>query len=238
MFYRSMTAPEQQHIIDALRFELGKVSALAVKQRMLSLLANIDGHLVHEVAEHLGLPTPRGHVAPSGRPSPALSEERSPKSAQTRTVAILAADGAATAAITELESRLTAAGVPHKIVAPHEGTITTSTGRKIAVDFSLLTTKSVQYDAVYIPDGKASVNTLKASGAALLFVEETYKHYKSIAATGSGRDLITAAVTVPKVLTQPGVVTGQTASSVADNFLAAIRTDRHWTRQGTDRVSA
>src|ERR1700712_4963649 len=46
LFYRSMTVPEQQHIIDALRFELGKVSALPVKQRMLTHLANIDSHLV------------------------------------------------------------------------------------------------------------------------------------------------------------------------------------------------
>jgi len=55
----------------------------------------------------------------------------------------------------------------------------------------------LQYDALYIPDGKAAVANLKVNGAALHFVEETYKHFKTIAATGTGRDLITAAIGVP-----------------------------------------
>ena len=93
LFYRSLTAPEQQHVINALQFELGKVSVVAVKQRMLGLLANVDGRLVHGSRRSLGLPTPRGHVATSVRPSPALSEENTPKSAATRKVAILTADG-------------------------------------------------------------------------------------------------------------------------------------------------
>ncbi len=238
LFYRSMTASEQRHIIDALRFELGKVSVVAVKQRMLTLLAGIDGRLVQEVAESLGLPAPSGRVATGIHPSPALSEEHTPKTAQTRTVAILTADGATAAAITAMRTKLAAAGVHSFVVAPHEGSITTSTGTKVPVDFSLLTTKSVQYDALYIPDGMAAVAALKASGAALLFVQETYKHYKSVAAGGNGRDLITAAVTVPKVLTQPGVITGQAVSTFDDHFLAAIKTDRHWSRQGTEQISA
>jgi len=238
LFFRSMSAPEQQHIIDALRFELGKVSALTVKQRMLTLLANIDTHLVREVAEGLGLPAPTGHVATGIRPSPALSEERTPSSAQTRKVAILTADGGSAADITHLQRTLTAAGVHSVLIAPHEGTITTSTGSRIKVDFSLLTSASVQYDAVYVPDGRAAVAALKTNGAALHFIEETYKHFKTIAATGNGRDLVAAALTVPHALTQPGVVTGRTAGDIGDKFIAAIRADRHWARQGTDRVSA
>ncbi len=238
LFYRSLTTPEQQHVIDALRFELGKVGALTVKQRMLTLLASIDRRLVHEVAEALGLPTPGGHIASGVRPSPALSEEHTPKSASTRKVAILTADGVTASDITDLQRILTAAGVHSFIIAPHEGSITSSTGRKLTVDFSILTSASVQYDALYIPDGKAAVATLKANGAALHFVEETYKHYKTIAATGTGRDLITAAIGVPRVLTQPGIVAGQNAASIGNEVVAAIKTDRHWTRTGTGRVSA
>ena len=96
----------------------------------------------------------------------------------------------------------------------------------------------MQYDAVYIPDGKAAVATLKTDGRALHFIEEAYKHYKTIAATGTGRDLITAAVTVPRVLTQPGIVVGQNVGSIGDAVVAAIKIDRHWTRQDTNQVSA
>ena len=238
LFYRSLTAPEQQHIITALRFELGKVSALSVKQRMLSLLANIDAGLVRGVAESLGLPAPGGHVATGVQPSPALSQERTVKTAQTRRVAILTADGVTASDITDLQTRLTAAGVHSVVIAPHEGAITASNGHKIAVDFSLLTTKSVQYDALYLPDGRAAINSLARNGAALLFVQETYKHYKSIAATGNGRELISAAVPFTHVLTQPGVVVGQTVTSIGDGLVAAITADRHWNRPGTDEVSA
>jgi len=237
LFFRSLTGPEQQHVIDALRFELGKVSAPAVKHRMLALLANVDGRLVHEVAVGLGLPTPGGKVATGVKPSPALSEDRTPKSPHTRRVAILTADGAHGADITDMQQQLKKDGVGSDVIAPHEGTIATTAG-KLAVNYSILTTRSVQYDALYVPGGAAAVTTLKANGDAVHFIEETFKHYKSIAATGAAQDLVRTAVGVTNVLTQPGVITGSTAKTVAAAFLTAITTDRHWNRTETDRVSA
>jgi catalase len=238
LFFRSLTAPEQQHVIDALRFELGKVTVVAVKQRMLSLLANVDARLVREVANGLGLPAPGGKVNTGIGTSPALSEQSTPKSPRTRRVAILTADGATGADITEVQQRLNADGIGSDVIAPHEGTITTSTGGKVAVNYSLMTAKSVQYDALYVPGGIAAVTALKPNGDALHFVEETFKHYKSIAATAEGQDLVRAAVALPTVLAQPGVVTGANANAVVAAFVAAITIDRHWNRRGTDRVSA
>ena len=236
LFFHSLTEPEKLHIVNALRFELGKVTVVAIKKRMLSLLANVDARLVRDVAAGLGLPAPSGRVA-SVRPSPALSEANTPKSAATRRVAVLTADGASGTDIADMRRLLTAAGVGSDVIAPHEGTITTSTG-PVVVDVSTLIARSVQYDAVYVPGGAAAIATLSNDGEALHFVEEAYKHYKSIAATTDGQRLISAAVERGNPLTQPGVLTGPSATAIASAFLTAITTDRHWTRQLTNQVSA
>ncbi len=237
LFYRSMTEPEKQHIVTALRFELGKVRAIEVKKRMLVLLAKVDPTLVREVAAGLGLAVPPGHVTRGVGSSPALSQNHTPKSPKTRRVAILTADGASGADIAGMQRQLHAAGVGSDVIAPHEGTITTTAG-PVTVNYSLLTTRSVQYDAIYVPGGKRAVTALSANGEALHFIEEAYKHYKSIAATSDGHNLVRTAIGFGDPLSQPGVVTGPTAAVTAGAFLTAITTDRHWTRQLTGRVSA
>ncbi len=236
LFFQSMTEPEKRHIIQALQFELGKVRTAHVKTRMLSLLANIDKRLVHEVAAALGLPAPSGRVNAGIGTSPALSEERTAKSAKTRTVAILAADGVDAASVATMVARLTAAGVGSDVIGTHEGTLSGARGGSTVAPKSLLTTESVQYDALYLPGGKASIAALVSNGDALHFVEEAYKHYKSIAASAEGRDLIIAAL--GDVTAQPGVVVGASAGAITTDFVAAIAVDRHWSRSGTERVSA
>ncbi len=46
LFWRSMSEPEQRHIVSAFTFELSKVSTVAIRRRMLGHLANIDDELV------------------------------------------------------------------------------------------------------------------------------------------------------------------------------------------------
>ncbi len=213
------------------------MTVVEVKQRMLGRLANIDSDLVREVAAGLGLPTPSGSVTAGVGRSPALSQLNTPKSPATRRVAILTADGANGSDIAAMRAALHTAGVDNDVIAPHEGSITTTTG-PVAVTASLLTTRSVQYDAVYVPGGAAAVSVLQSNGDALHFIEEAFKHYKSIAATAQGESLVRTALPFGNPLTQPGVVGGPDASAVAAAFVAAITTDRHWNRQLTDRVPA
>ena len=241
MFYRSLTAVEQQHIVAALSFELGKVTVVAVQQRMLTLLANIDTGLVRQVAAALGLPAPAGHPNTRIATSPALSQERHARdTAKTRRVAILAADGVDGAAITAVRRHLTAAGATGDVIAPHLGHVASSTGAPLAVDKTLLTTASVMYDAVYVPGGAGSITTLRGDGDALHFVEETYRHYKPLAATNAGSALLTAALagSVPDVLTEPGIVTGTSPDTVGVTFVGAIAQHRFWARRRTGAVSA
>ena len=54
LFFNSQSEPEKNHIIRALRFELGKVETPPIRERMLFLLAQVDKSLANRVAEGLG----------------------------------------------------------------------------------------------------------------------------------------------------------------------------------------
>lgn len=54
-FFYSQTEPEQNHIVSAFIFELSKVETLAVRERMVGQLANVDLKIAQRVADGLGL---------------------------------------------------------------------------------------------------------------------------------------------------------------------------------------
>jgi len=241
LFFQSVTEVERQHIIAALQFELGKVTVRAVQARMLTLLANIDARLVREVAAALGLPVPPGKPNTRIGTSPALSQELHARdSAKGTRVAVLVADGVDGDAVRTVRAQLTAAGAHSDVVGPHLGSVRSSTGAAVAVGVTLLTTGSVLYDAVYVPGGPASIKAMQASGDALHFVEETYRHYKPIAASGDGRTFVVAALrgAVPDATAEPGVVTGTDPATVGKGLVAALAQHRFWARRDAAAVSA
>jgi catalase len=214
LFYNSQSEPEQEHIIKALRFELGKVETPAIRERMVYILSQVDKTLAARVAEGLGIEVPRKidgplnmNVPADGNPkrfqpkrndkevgsSPALSMANTVKdSVKTRKVAVLAADGFDGAALKVMKKALTDAGAQAKIVAPRLGTLKGTGGEEVKIDFSFLTAASVLFDAVYVPGGEQSVAALKLEPDAVHFVNETYKHCKALAATGAGVELLRA----------------------------------------------
>ena len=58
LFYNSQTAVEQNHIVEAFRFELTKVQTPAVRARMVAGLLNVDRDLASRVAQGLGIDLP------------------------------------------------------------------------------------------------------------------------------------------------------------------------------------
>ena len=55
LFFNSQTPVEQQHIINAFRFELSKVQVPAIRERMVASLRNVSDELAEAVAEGLGI---------------------------------------------------------------------------------------------------------------------------------------------------------------------------------------
>jgi catalase len=215
LFWNSQSHPEKAHIVQALRFELGKVEVPAIRERMLGLLAQVDTTLASLVAQGLGADVPHSLESPLNisvpadgdrerfQPKPRIpSLERSPalsmantvkEGIATRKVAVLAADGVDDAAVAAMKKALAAAGAQAKIVAPRLGVLRGKNGGEVGVDFSFLTAGSVLFDAVFVPGGEASVEILKGDAKALVFIKEAYLHCKTIAATDAGIELFAAA---------------------------------------------
>ncbi len=194
LFWNSMSPYEQQHIIDAFAFELGKVVRAEIRQRVLErILANIDGRLTTSVATKLGLQAEGAVTENAGRTSPALSLANQSSSAATRKVAVLAADGVEASSLEIVLAPLRDAGAVVEILAPHAGELTTDDGGRLPVDKRIATMSSVLYDAVFVADGEASVQALLEDGEAIHYVAEAFRHAKPVGALGDGVRLVTAA---------------------------------------------
>jgi catalase len=236
LFWNSQSEVEKQHLIGAFSFELAKVERPEIRERVLSVLANVDATLTSQVAERLGMTVPaasarngkKNGMTKSPQSSPALSLMNQPASPKGRVVAILAAPGADGKAIAAMRTALAAEGARSKVLAPRLGPVTRN-GKAIAADHTIVTMPSIAFDAVFVPGGAESIAALAASGDALHFVAEAYKHAKPICATGEGTQLLQrAGVTFER--TDPGVINGDAVADIAPAFVAALGRHRIWER--------
>ncbi|MEO3406815.1 catalase [Mucilaginibacter sp. CAU 1740] len=260
LFFNSQSDPEKNHITDALSFELGKVKTVAIRERMLVVLAQIDKGLAAEVAYALGLHIPENigeqlnqNIPADGDPadyasvqvegsllkSDALSMANSVKtSIKTRKVAILAADGVDDKALNTLKSDIEAEGGVVEVIAPRLGFITSINDEKIHVDESLLGAASVLFDAVYIPGGTNSVATLEADADAVHFLNEAFKHCKAIAADADAMQVLEATYFSKKIENDEGVIISDDAAELSAQFIAAIKQHRFWEREKPRKIPA
>ncbi|MGH2410429.1 MAG: catalase-related domain-containing protein, partial [Chloroflexota bacterium] len=242
LFWRSLSAPEQQHLIEAAQFELGKVETKAVRERMLGLFAHVDPDLARRVSAGIGVAVPAdnprpGNLPPSGRPtverSPALSMANTVKDTiASRRVAILAGSGLNLAEIQAIRSALESAGAKPEIVAPVLGPIAGAGGNRIEADKAISTVSSVMYDAVFVPSGPPSEAALAKQEEMRRFIAEAYRHGKTIGATGAGIEWLSQAG-VSDGKAEAGVVTTRETGDLgafSERFIAAIAQHRHWER--------
>ncbi len=71
LFFNSQAPHEQQHIVNALRFELGKVEVPAIRERMVYMLSQVDRSLAEQVAAELGIAVPSKIDGPLNKSMPA-----------------------------------------------------------------------------------------------------------------------------------------------------------------------
>jgi catalase len=244
MFLHSQSEPEYNHICHALEFELGKVNSAAVRERMLFMLAQVDADMAASVGKGLGMPVPRKGDGPlKPRPardmpvSPALSMTNgSKRGIATLRVAVLLADGYDRNDVSMMRKALEAGGAWVKIVAPQLGTIP-SHHDAVDADFSFRTGDSVLFDAIYIPGGRKSVDALKRHAEVGDFVRDSWRHCKPIAASGAGVELLAG---LPGTTSATGrlkgahgvvVTAGKANEAMAEAFVQAIASGRHWARE-------
>jgi catalase len=259
LFYNSQSEPEKKHLVDALRFELGKVEVQAIRSRMVGILTQIDKGLAAKVADGLGIPVPAQPEKPinhsfgadtdpksvqpkkaksSIETSAALSMQNTVKDTiKSRKVAALIADGFDGKQLEAMKKALMAEGAMLKTVAPKLGSIESSDGKAVAADFSFLTSASVMFDAVYVPGGSASVGTLSADADAYHFIDEAYKHCKAIAGVGEAAEFITNTF-AGNAEDDKAVILGADVKSASQQFIKAIAQHRNWERETARKVPA
>ena len=253
LFWRSQADWEKDHIVNAFCFELGKVETIAIRQRMVSTLTQVDTVLAQRVAKGLGMQLPApplgfADVPYTDKPEidKALSMANAARdSIKGRKIAVLAANKVDSESLEMACSAFENAGATVKIIAPISGEIISLTDKVIAVDHSLPTVGSVQFDAVFIPDGIDSAKTLCLNAHAVLFVNEAYKHGKAIAAAGDGALLISKAAhsggADNHTYSTIGMLTAnndQVNADFIDQFIALIAMHRFYERPDLDSIAA
>jgi len=263
LFFNSQSEPEKNHIVDAFRFELGKLKKEAIRTRVLGMLTQVDKTLAAKVSEGLGVPVPKGPEQPLNQSIPAdedpkkfqpikvksslqnskaLSMSNTVKDTiKTRQIAILAADGVNDVSLNKMKRVLEAAGAQTNVIAPHLGNITSEKNRQIKVDQSFLTAASVLFDAVYIPGGQQSSVALRNEPDAIHFINEAYKHCKAIAAEAEGVDLLNkteAGIKMKDKTDKNFLATGVLINRNPKEFIKAIAQHRFWEREKPGKVPA
>lgn len=269
LFWNSLTLPEQKHLVEAAHFELGKVKSEEIRRRQVGNFYKVDPKFAQMVAAGIGVEVPKNlEVESTGnfekdsvskkmrkgksvKQSPALSMEiNKVETAKSRKVAVLIEDGFAYDEVMRLKQALTAAGAEAEIVSMVLGKRKSETGEELEVDKSHVTAASVMYDAIYIPEGKASIQAMLGEGDVLHFINEAYKHCKPIATSGNGLQLFEKAFVLgvnfaerdsKKIVSQKGVVTAglkAKADDFLEHFIEAVKKHRHWDRQEKTMVPA
>lgn len=234
-FYRSQTDVEKSHIVNAFVFELSKVERVAIRERMVSHLLNVDGDLADMVAEGLGLADMPQAAEPARdvietEPSDALSIlKNAPDSFAGRKLGILVTDGIEEAVFDALKSAADSAGAVVEIVAPKVGGVKTAEGTVIEADEKLDGAPSVLYDAVAIIASEEGAAKLAEMHGAKSFLADARAHMKFIALSEAARDAFWPAAVSDDPDDGVFVPTGETGAS---DFIDACSGLRFWERDG------
>jgi catalase len=247
LFFESQTPVEQDHIANAFRFELSKVTVPAVRRRTVAMLRNASEELAKKVADGLGMDLPdplplavQNPATPEVTRSPALSLLARPGDGtlRGRKIALLVAPGVEAETLTRLQAALLERGAVGRLVGPRIGTFPTAAGDTIEADASLENEPGFLFDGLVLPDGAEAVAALAQDGHTAEFIKDQFRHCKTILVLGAARELLTKAgvpVSIDKSLVQgnTGLIVADAADAEAASaaFLAALAKHRHFGRE-------
>jgi len=224
MFYRSLTEIEQAHVAEAFTFELGKCYDQAIKERQLQVLANVDTELCKQVAIGLGLPVPKGKPPAEVFLSPMLSQViDAPGPIDGRKIGIIAGADSDLGGVAKLAQAIERLGATPLVTAPLGGVLKAGR-RSVIVERTLLTARSIEYDALVVAAGTTPVRDIKL----ILLLQEAFRHCKPVAAWGDGTEALAAAGID---LDAPGVLVADSVDKSLTSALAtAVGLHRVWER--------
>jgi len=248
LFFESQTPVEQDHIANAFRFELSKVTVPAIRERTVAMLRNASEALAKKVATGLGMdPMPEplplaleNPAAPEVQRSPALSLLARPGdgSLKGRKVALLVAPGVNGEALTAVQEALVAQGAVARLVGTRIGRMPTTSGDSLEADASLENEPGFLFDALVLPDGAEAVAALAQDGHTMEFIKDQFRHCKTILSLGASSQLLVQAglpASMDKSHAQgrTGLIFADAsdAASAAQAFIAGMGRHRHFGRE-------
>jgi catalase len=226
LFWRSMSEPEQRHIVSAFAFELGKVEIDEIRRRMLGHLAIIERELGQRVADALGMPGQAEVIRPANapidmEPSPALSlVKKANETLAGKKVGVLVTDGSDVALLAALRTAVEKAGATLDVIAPRIA------GGPVAADHALAAAPSIFFDAVVVAVSGKGSQQLASDPAAVNWLRDAYGHLKVIGHVPGAEALLERA----EIARDAGVIP-LTEKRTVGAFVAAARKGRVWERE-------
>ena len=139
--------------------------------------------------------------------------------------------GADLVGMAELRRGLAKLGAEVMVIAPVGGTLTNG-AEELVVDRTLLTTRSIEFDALLVASGTEPTDDIKL----VILLQEAYRHCKALGAWGNGSAILESAGIS---LSGDGMVTGKTVGKAfTDQLVAAIGLHRAWARTEAVMASA
>ncbi|HRO13990.1 MAG TPA: catalase [Paracoccus sp. (in: a-proteobacteria)] len=227
MFWRSLTAVEQGHLVSTFVFELSKVMIEHVRARMASHLLVVDEDLGRRVAKGLGidLPAPAtpARAPVDMKPSDKVSMlKQGPLPPKGRKLGILITDGADRATVEALKAAAQAAEAAVEIVSPRVGGAKMADGTHMKADKQLDGGPSVLFDAVAVVVSQAGCQELLGHKKAIDFVSDAFAHLKAIGVTAEAGPLLEKAGVVKDDFVMD--------ASAADRIVQRLA-ERNWDRE-------
>ena len=248
LFFDSQTPVEQDHIANAFRFELSKLTVPAIRERTVAMLRNASEVLAKKVATGLGM-DPMPEALPLALPNPAPPEvKKSPAlslmarsgdgTLKGRKVAVLIAPGVEGGSVEMAQAALFETGAVARLIGPRIGSTPTASGKTMDADASLENEPGFLFDGLILPDGEEAVAALAQDGHTMEFIKDQFRHCKSILAFGASRKLLAQAglpASMDKSQTQgaTGLILAETtdAHAALETFISAMVLHRHFGRE-------
>ena len=226
IFWNSLTPIEKQHTIEALSYQLGNVKSESVRQQNVDILVNVDQEMAAIVADNIGVKRPSGTNVPVSTSYASLSQASTPSYAYTQKVGVLIGNGFNGNEVKNVLDMLQQYGVFIEIVSEQLGTVTGNDGTTLEVTKTFLTTNSVLLDAIYVVGGRTKSEG-RFNQNIVLFVNETYRHYKPIGVATSGQPYIQTS----ENNNLAGVIFAADNPNFGNDFVSAVAQKRFWNRK-------
>jgi catalase len=247
LFYRSQSPVEQQHIAAAFRFELSRCTVPAIRERMVSVIANVDEALAAQVAADLGMAMPEPQPLANGTrvesevpQSPALSLLARPGDGRplARRIALLVQEGLTAEdaqALRAVQAGLAALQAMPRIVGSRLGALQGAGAEPIEIETTAEAMPSVLWDAAVAcatPFQQGPVRDARV----LEFLRDQHRHGKPMMVLGDPTALLAAAgipAALPDGQADPGLVVAEAGGvdAALQAFVAALGRHRVFERE-------